>query len=352
MTQPLDLEAAIAVRLAQHQRAAAGRAADPRPLHRDAQRSRDGRGPAPGQREGVDPARRRRRTRQRRERRCGARRTARSRASARARRPSRSRPPTPVSSAGAADRRRRRDALPPSSSGSRRFSPPDPTPTDDPRALPPSRPGDRRSRLVPRRGSNGPPAGSRACHHGRHGAGHGEPAGRGSDDGRPELRPHHRAAAGGQCRPARSAWCSTGRPSSTVADVLEPWADAGGRARACCSRAVRSRPTRRSRSRPSATATSRSAGAGCTARPVWSTSTPPSRSSPRRSRRLRIFAGYAGWGAGQLEAGDRGGRLVRRTGRAAGPLPRATRRLWRRVLRRQGGQLAMLATMPAEPGLN
>lgn len=67
---------------------------------------------------------------------------------------------------------------------------------------------------------------------------------------------------------------------------------------------------------------------------------------------LRIFAGYAGWSAGQLEDEIAEGAWY--------VVPAQTRdafwsdpdRLWVDVLRRQGGQLAMLATMPVEPNLN
>jgi putative transcriptional regulator len=67
---------------------------------------------------------------------------------------------------------------------------------------------------------------------------------------------------------------------------------------------------------------------------------------------LRVFAGYAGWGAGQLEHELRiGGWLVL----AAEPDDAFTAdpaNLWSRVLRRQGGELALLHTMPADPTNN
>jgi putative transcriptional regulator len=67
---------------------------------------------------------------------------------------------------------------------------------------------------------------------------------------------------------------------------------------------------------------------------------------------LRIFAGYAGWGAGQLEAEIEEGAWYVVPAEAQDPFLGDPDRLWGQVLRRQGGQLAMLATMPAEPGLN
>lgn len=67
---------------------------------------------------------------------------------------------------------------------------------------------------------------------------------------------------------------------------------------------------------------------------------------------MRIFAGYAGWGAGQLEAEIEEGAWYVVPAEPQDPFLDDPDLLWARVLRRQGGQLAMLATMPAEPGLN
>ena len=67
---------------------------------------------------------------------------------------------------------------------------------------------------------------------------------------------------------------------------------------------------------------------------------------------VRIFAGYAGWGAGQLEGEIEEGAWYVVPAEPHDPFLDDPDRLWSRVLRRQGGQLAMMATMPAEPGLN
>lgn len=67
---------------------------------------------------------------------------------------------------------------------------------------------------------------------------------------------------------------------------------------------------------------------------------------------LRIFAGYAGWGAGQLEAELAEGAwyvVDSEPGDVSSPDPE---RLWRSVLRRQRGELAMVATYPDDPSLN
>ena len=76
--------------------------------------------------------------------------------------------------------------------------------------------------------------------------------------------------------------------------------------------------------------------------------------------RLRIFAGYAGWGAGQLEDELAEGAwyvVDARFGSLAAddpgdPFTREPEDLWRAVLRRQGGDLAMVSTYIDDPSLN
>ncbi|MGW2084879.1 YqgE/AlgH family protein [Streptomyces sp. NPDC001880] len=67
---------------------------------------------------------------------------------------------------------------------------------------------------------------------------------------------------------------------------------------------------------------------------------------------LRIFAGYAGWGPGQLEAELIEGAwyvVESEPGDVSSPRPE---HLWRAVLRRQRSELAMIATYPDDPSLN
>lgn len=67
---------------------------------------------------------------------------------------------------------------------------------------------------------------------------------------------------------------------------------------------------------------------------------------------VRVFAGYAGWSPQQLEGEiDRGDWFVVpvEPDDALGPCPEL---LWRAVLRRQGGRLAMLSTLPDDPREN
>ena len=72
--------------------------------------------------------------------------------------------------------------------------------------------------------------------------------------------------------------------------------------------------------------------------------------------RLRIFAGYAGWGPGQLEGELRDGAWYVVPADSSGAYLDAFSaepdRLWRAVLRRQGGDLAMVSTYLDDPSLN
>ena len=67
---------------------------------------------------------------------------------------------------------------------------------------------------------------------------------------------------------------------------------------------------------------------------------------------LRVFAGHSGWVGGQLEAEVASGDwyvLPADPDDAVTPVPES---LWRRVLRRQGGSLAIVSTFPEDPRLN
>lgn len=68
-------------------------------------------------------------------------------------------------------------------------------------------------------------------------------------------------------------------------------------------------------------------------------------------RRLRVYAGYAGWAPGQLDAElEQEAWIVEQ---AAPDDPFATEDdLWTSVLARKGGSYALLASMPADPSLN
>jgi putative transcriptional regulator len=67
---------------------------------------------------------------------------------------------------------------------------------------------------------------------------------------------------------------------------------------------------------------------------------------------VRLFAGYAGWGGGQLEAEISAGGWFVLEALPSDPLSADPDELWREVLRRQGGRLALFAACPPDPSLN
>ncbi len=69
-------------------------------------------------------------------------------------------------------------------------------------------------------------------------------------------------------------------------------------------------------------------------------------------QRTRVFAGYAGWGAGQLETELEEPAWIVVPAQADDPFRDDPDELWRTVLRRKGGKYAVIATMPYDPELN
>lgn len=67
---------------------------------------------------------------------------------------------------------------------------------------------------------------------------------------------------------------------------------------------------------------------------------------------LRIFAGYAGWSAGQLEHELQRGSWMVVDSLADDLLTDDPEHLWQRVLRRQSSELAFVAYFPSDPELN
>lgn len=67
---------------------------------------------------------------------------------------------------------------------------------------------------------------------------------------------------------------------------------------------------------------------------------------------VRIFAGYAGWDAGQLADEIAEGAWLVVAGRPSDVFVSPSVDLWRAVLRRQGGRVALLSTYPHDPRLN
>lgn len=68
--------------------------------------------------------------------------------------------------------------------------------------------------------------------------------------------------------------------------------------------------------------------------------------------RLRVFAGYAGWGAGQLQSEISEGAWYLLSGEPGDLFADEPSRLWQHVLRRAGGELALVATFPDDPTMN
>lgn len=67
---------------------------------------------------------------------------------------------------------------------------------------------------------------------------------------------------------------------------------------------------------------------------------------------IRVFAGYAGWGAGQLEQEIEAGAWFVISPDPGDVMSGEPQSLWKRVLRRQGGDLAVLAAFPPDPRMN
>ncbi|GAB3669581.1 YqgE/AlgH family protein [Actinocorallia lasiicapitis] len=68
--------------------------------------------------------------------------------------------------------------------------------------------------------------------------------------------------------------------------------------------------------------------------------------------RFRVFAGYSGWSAGQLRSEIEEGSWYLVPGETSDIFGDDPAGLWPRVLRRQGGDLAFVATYPEDPSLN
>lgn len=73
---------------------------------------------------------------------------------------------------------------------------------------------------------------------------------------------------------------------------------------------------------------------------------------PRAVRRGRVYAGFSGWGSGQLEA-----ELDQEAWIVEAPIPTELfpedpEQLWSAVLGRMGGEYALVARMPEDPSVN
>lgn len=69
-------------------------------------------------------------------------------------------------------------------------------------------------------------------------------------------------------------------------------------------------------------------------------------------RRARVFAGYAGWGPGQLERELEEGSWLPEPARPDDVFTERPEELWSRVVRRKGPRYRLMATMPLDPSVN
>jgi putative transcriptional regulator len=67
---------------------------------------------------------------------------------------------------------------------------------------------------------------------------------------------------------------------------------------------------------------------------------------------LRVYSGYAGWSGGQLDFESASGDWFVVDALPDDPFPTEAEAMWRRVLRRQGGDLSLYADFPPDPTLN
>jgi putative transcriptional regulator len=67
-------------------------------------------------------------------------------------------------------------------------------------------------------------------------------------------------------------------------------------------------------------------------------------------RRLRVYAGYAGWAPGQLDGELEQGAWIVQEAHPDDPFRDGD--IWSEALRRKGGGYRLLATMPSDPSLN
>jgi putative transcriptional regulator len=70
------------------------------------------------------------------------------------------------------------------------------------------------------------------------------------------------------------------------------------------------------------------------------------------TRRGRVYAGYSGWGDGQLEAELEADSWIVEPPMPAELFPEDPESLWSDVLARKGGQYGLIARMPEDPSVN
>jgi putative transcriptional regulator len=71
---------------------------------------------------------------------------------------------------------------------------------------------------------------------------------------------------------------------------------------------------------------------------------------PPELNRVRVFAGYTGWGPGQLDGEIEAEAWILEPAHPDDPFSEGD--LWATVLGRKGGEFTLLARMPADPSVN
>jgi putative transcriptional regulator len=72
----------------------------------------------------------------------------------------------------------------------------------------------------------------------------------------------------------------------------------------------------------------------------------------RATARGRVFAGYAGWSEGQLDAELEQGDWIVQAAQPEDVFSEEPEDLWSEVLKRKGGSYALIARMPLDPSVN
>lgn len=72
----------------------------------------------------------------------------------------------------------------------------------------------------------------------------------------------------------------------------------------------------------------------------------------RATERSRVFAGFAGWGEGQLESEMAAGDWIAQSALPDDVFTDVPDQLWSDVLTRKGGSYALIARMPPDPSVN
>jgi putative transcriptional regulator len=72
----------------------------------------------------------------------------------------------------------------------------------------------------------------------------------------------------------------------------------------------------------------------------------------KSTARRRVFAGFAGWGEGQLDAEVEHGDWITHSALSEDVFTEMPTELWSTVLARKGGSYALMARMPVDPSMN